>query len=134
MSFVVLLVATRNWWVSFLGLVNITGISAVFLGLVPAIGWSLGENECIFLVAVVGLSVDYSVHLLHVYNGSKAEDRVARAKDALGEMGISVTNSAITTLLASAILFNCGFYFFLQFGAFIFLVIIFSILMSIFFL
>jgi len=134
MAFIVLIVATRNWWVSLLGLANLMGISCVFLGIVPLIGWSLGENECIFLIAVVGLSVDYSVHLLHVYNSSAEKERLGRARDALSEMGISVTNSAITTLLASVILFNCGFYFFIQFGAFIFLVITFSIVMSISFL
>ena len=30
------------------------------------------------------------------------------------EMGISVANSAITTLFAAAMLFACGFYFFFQ--------------------
>lgn len=43
-------------------------------------------------------------------------------------------NSAITTLLAAFILFFCGFCFFIQFGAFIFIVIALSIVMSITFL
>lgn len=133
-AFLVMMIATGNWWVALLGWVNISGITSVFLGLIPLIGWSLGENECIFLIAVVGLSVDYTVHLLHVYNHSEEGDRENRTQHALAEMGISVTNSAITTLLAALILFGCGFYFFLQFGAFIFLVIGFSILMSMTFL
>jgi len=131
---IVLLVVTRNWWITTIGMCNLLAIVCVFLGLMPIIGWSLGQNECIFLIAVVGLSVDYSVHLVHVYNTSWYSDREKRAQHALTEMGISVTNSAVTTLLAAAILFNCGFYFFLQFGAFIFLVISFSIAMSILFL
>jgi len=133
-AFVVILLATWNWWIALLGFVNIIGISVVFLGFVPIIGWSLGENECIFLIAVVGLSVDYSVHLLHAYHHGKDTDREGRCRHALAEMGISVINSSVTTLLAAAILFACGFYFFLQFGAFIFLVIGLSILMSISFL
>jgi len=133
-SFGVLVLATGNWWVSGLGLINILAISLVFLGLMPVWGWSLGEYECIFLIAVVGLSVDYTVHLLHVYETCKEEDRVSRSRHALAEMGISVTNSAITTLLASVVLFGCGFYFFFMFGLFMFLVIGFSILMSITFL
>jgi len=132
-AFLVLLLTTMNWVVALLGLVNIMAISIIFLGLVPIIGWSLGENECIFLIAVVGLSVDYTVHLLHSFNHGRG-DREDRARHALGEMGISVTNSAITTLLASLILFGCGFYFFFQFGAFIFFVIGLSILASITFL
>lgn len=133
-AFLVMVLTTQNWWTSLLGLVNIVAISVVFLGVMPIIGWSLGESECIFLIAVVGLSVDYTVHLLHSYNHAEGTSREERSKHALAEMGISVTNSAITTLLASVILFGCGFYFFFQFGGFIFFVIGFSILMSITFL
>mmetsp|Transcript_92009 Transcript_92009/g.231348 ORF Transcript_92009/g.231348 Transcript_92009/m.231348 type:complete len:1176 (+) Transcript_92009:56-3583(+) len=134
MAFFVMVFATANWWVSLLGMANITGISVVFLGLIPMLGWSLGEYECIFLIAVVGLSVDYTLHLLHVFNHSYNSTREDRARHALAEMGISVTNSAITTLLAASMLFCCSFYFFLQFGGFIFLVISISIIMSITFL
>eukprot|EP00927_Polykrikos_kofoidii_P003073 TRINITY_DN11218_c0_g1_i1.p1 TRINITY_DN11218_c0_g1~~TRINITY_DN11218_c0_g1_i1.p1 ORF type:complete len:1167 (-),score=160.03 TRINITY_DN11218_c0_g1_i1:20-3229(-) len=129
-SYVVMLLTTQNWWIAALGLLNIGCISVVFLGTMPLLGWSLGENECIFLIAVVGLSVDYTVHLLHSYNLSSGS-RLQRCRTALGDMGISVVNSSITTLLACAILFGCGFYFFFQFGAFIFFVIGYSILMSI---
>lgn len=132
-SFIVLIITTLNYWVALLGLTNIAAISVVFLGMMPIIDWSLGENECIFLIAVVGLSVDYTVHLLHSYNHGPP-GREARCKHALAEMGISVVNSSVTTLLAAIILFGCGFYFFFQFGAFIFFVIGFSILMSIFLL
>jgi len=93
-TYVILLVATANWWVSTLGLGNIIGIACVFLGLIPVVGWSLGENECIFLIAVVGLSVDYSVHLLHSYTHAKEGDRDRRSRHALGEMGISVISSS----------------------------------------
>jgi hypothetical protein len=133
-TFIILTVTTQNWMIAGLGLINIVAISGVFLGIVPLIDWSLGENECIFLIAVVGLSVDYTVHLLNCYNGVTSPDRESRVRMALGEMGISVVNSALTTVLAAAILFGCGFYFFMQFGAFIFFVIGFSIVMSIFFL
>lgn len=129
-AFIVLLATTCNWWSSSLGLVCIVCITATFLGIVPLLGWSLGENECIFMIATVGLSVDYTVHLLHAYDNAPVSARTARAHAALEEMGISVANSAITTLFAAAMLFACGFYFFFQFGGFIFMVIGLSILMS----
>jgi hypothetical protein len=133
-AFLILVLATMNWWTAALGLLNICAEVCVFLGLLPVIGWSLGEYECIFMIATVGLSVDYTVHLLHAYNHSHAEDRISRGKAAMGEMGMSVLNSAITTLLAAFILFFCGFYFFFQFGAFLFIVIFVSIIMSMTFL
>ena len=80
------------------------------------------------MIATVGLSVDYTVHLLHAYDNAPVSSRTARAHAALEEMGISVANSAITTLFAAAMLFACGFYFFFQFGGFIFMVIGLSIL------
>jgi predicted RND superfamily exporter protein len=106
----------------------------VFLGFLTAIGWELGQNECIFLIGTVGLSVDYTVHLLHAYNHAHVEgqsmNRLEKSQSALSEMGISVLSSAITTLLAALILFFCNFYFFFQFGVFIFIVIGLSILSS----
>jgi preprotein translocase subunit SecF len=133
-TFIVLVISTGNWRVSSLGLVCIIGVSIVVLGIMPLMDWQLGESECIFIIAVVGLSVDYTVHLLHSYKSPKYDNREERSKHALAEMGISVANSAITTLLAAAMLFACGFYFFFQFGAFIFFVIGFSIVMSMTFL
>jgi len=129
----VLLLHTRNWIIATLGLTNIIAITAVFVGLIPLLGWELGSNESIFMIAVVGLSVDYTVHLLHSYNMQEGarEDKV---QNVLAEMGISVVNSAITTLLAAACLFACWFWFFVQYGGFLFFVILFSIMMSIFFL
>jgi len=134
LALLVLLLTTKNWRAAVLGVANIAAITSVFFGILPCIGWSLGENECIFLIAVVGLSVDYTVHLIHAYFLCEQDDRQSRAQHALAEMGISVINSAITTLLASAVLFCCGFWFFVQFGGFIFIVIGLAIIMSIFFL
>eukprot|EP00931_Biecheleriopsis_adriatica_P042517 TRINITY_DN2423_c0_g1_i3.p1 TRINITY_DN2423_c0_g1~~TRINITY_DN2423_c0_g1_i3.p1 ORF type:complete len:948 (+),score=196.93 TRINITY_DN2423_c0_g1_i3:428-2845(+) len=128
--YIILFLTTQNWWTASLGLVSIVSITATFLGIVPIIGWSLGENECIFMIATVGLSVDYTVHLLNAYNSVTKPSRAERVQGALAEMGISVANSAITTLLAALILFGCGFFFFFQFGGFIFLVIGLSIIMS----
>merc|ERR1719343_838313 len=133
-AFIVMIIATANWWISAIGLLNIMSIVAIILGWMPLLGWSLGEYECIFMIATVGLSVDYTVHLLHAYNHVVEFDRLTKAKGAMAEMGVSVVSSAITTLLAASLLFACRFYFFFQFGAFIFIVIFASILMSLTFL
>merc|ERR1711871_987003 len=64
----VLFLITGNIILALIGLINICCITGVFLGMIPLLGWELGKSECIFLIAVVGLSVDYSVHILHSYN------------------------------------------------------------------
>lgn len=132
-AYIVLILTTKNWIIATLGLANILCITGTFIGLLPLIGWEMGSRESIFMIAVVGLSVDYTVHLLHSYNEHEGT-REEKASAALGEMGISVVNSAITTLAAAACLFACWFTFFVQFGGFIFFTILFSIFMAIFFL
>ena len=61
-----LLVSTRNWRIALLGLANLGCITATFLGLLVALTpQGLNSNQGVFLILVVGLSVDFSAHLLH---------------------------------------------------------------------
>ena len=60
--------------------------------------------ESLNLVLVVGLAVDYVVHLAEGYARSPASDRLTRTKDTLEEVGISVLSGATTTLGASIFL------------------------------
>ncbi|CAK0901789.1 unnamed protein product [Prorocentrum cordatum] len=131
---VVLALVTFNWVLALIGLLNISVITVIFLGVMPLIPWELGSNECIFLIAVVGLAVDYSVHLLHAYNEHEAGTREEKMQGALGTMGISVASGAITTMGAGLTLFQCDIAFFQQYGSWcvfrlpaIFLVILISL-------
>lgn len=68
-------------------------------------GYELGIIESITMVIVVGLSVDYSVHLVHVYQDSENDDvfdREGRVKMSLERMGIFI-------LLINDIRFNLIF-------------------------
>jgi len=124
---VILALVTFNWRLALIGLLNICIITVTFLGIMPLIPWELGSSECIFLIAVVGLSVDYTVHLLHAYN-EQGGSREERMQGALSTMGISVASGAITTMGAGMVLFFCDIAFFQQYGSFIFLVILISVL------
>ena len=84
--------------------------------------------ESLNLVLVVGLSVDYVVHLAEGYSRSAASTRKERTRDMLEEVGISVLSGAVTTLGASALLLFAQIIFFYQFGIFMFFTILFSIL------
>jgi predicted RND superfamily exporter protein len=126
---VILALVTFNWILALIGLINITIITGIFLGVMPLIPWELGSSECIFLIAVVGLAVDYTVHLLHAYNEQDGT-REEKMQGALSTMGISVASGAITTMGAGLMLFMCDIAFFQQFGSFIFLVILISFLVA----
>ena len=73
-------------------------------------------NMCI----VVGLSVDYVVHLAEGYHLSLHKDRLSRTRDMLEDMGMSVFFGACTTLGASMFMFISQAQSCLQFGVFLF--------------
>lgn len=80
---------------------------------------------------VVGLAVDYVVHLAEGYSRSAHKDRLGRTHDMLEEVGISVISGAATTMGASFFLIFAQILFFVQFGLFMFFTIGFSIIYSI---
>lgn len=92
---------TLNIIVSFFAILAITCVVATVLCLLFVFGWQLGAMEAISTIMVVGLSVDYSVHLAHAYIESKSKTKWARIRFSLNSVGISILSGAITTVLAS---------------------------------
>jgi uncharacterized membrane protein YdfJ with MMPL/SSD domain len=83
------------------------------------------------LALVVGLAVDYVVHLAEGYSRSEARDRRGRVQEMLERVGISVLSGAVTTLGASLFMLFAKILFFMQFGIFMFCTIGFSLLYAI---
>ena len=79
---------------------------------------------------VVGLSVDYVVHLAEGYHRSAHADRMSRVKDMLEEVGISVFAGACTTLGASVFMLFAQILFIIKFGIFMLCTIGFSLLFA----
>lgn len=79
---------------------------------------------------VVGLTVDYVVHLAEGYHMSNRADRKSRVQDMLEVMGISVFSGACTTLGASIFMFFAQIQFIIKFGMFMFCTIGFSLIYS----
>ena len=79
---------------------------------------------------VVGLSVDYVVHLAEGYYMSAHSDRMSRVRDMLEEVGISVFSGACTTLGASLFMLFAQILFIIKFGIIMFCTIGFSIIFS----
>ena len=112
---------------------TIAMVTCGVLALISVVGWSLGILESLNLTLIVGLAVDYVVHLAEGYMALEDEDRVTRVKYTLGHVGISVFSGACTTLGASIFMLAAKILFFSQFGIFIFCTIAFSILYALFF-
>lgn len=82
------------------------------------------------MTMLVGLAVDYVVHLAEGYKFSLHTDRKNRTRDMLESMGTSVLAGACTTLGASFFMLFSQLKFYLQFGTFMFTTIGFSLCFS----
>eukprot|EP00761_Pharyngomonas_kirbyi_P003629 gb/GECH01003633.1/.p1 GENE.gb/GECH01003633.1/~~gb/GECH01003633.1/.p1 ORF type:complete len:166 (+),score=10.45 gb/GECH01003633.1/:1-498(+) len=89
------------------------------IGFMVAIGWTLGIIESICVTVVVGLSVDFVVHLAHAFEASDKKTRYKKMRQSLTELGVSVLAASITTFLASILLFPTIVTFFTSFGHFL---------------
>jgi len=132
-AYVVLLVATRNLWLATIAIVAVMGIVASVLGFCHwAMGWGLGIAESIAAVIVIGFSVDYVVHLSHVYVEAGHRDpplntREERVTFALKSMGGTVFSGAVTTFGSGLFLVFTQLIFFVKFSVLIMVTIASSI-------
>ena len=133
LALVILVVATTNLAVGVLATLVIALITCSVLGVINMIGWKLGPLESLNLTLVVGLAVDYVVHLAEGFMELRDETRGKKVQHTLSHVGISVLSGACTTLGASIFLLAAKILFFFQFGIFIFCTIGFSIVYSLFF-
>merc|ERR1719331_2086238 len=82
------------------------------------------------MIIVVGLAVDYSAHLVHAYNTAPVRLRRERVEFAARTMGTSVLAGALTTFLASTALWFTTITFFVNFGTFMALTVLFSFMFA----
>lgn len=102
------------------------GIYGAEISIIPC----LQVLEALNMSLVVGLSVDYAVHLGVAYTYAPFYDRKRRVRHALGEIGLSVISGALTTLGSGLFMMFAEIIFFMQFGIFIFATIGFSIVFA----
>ncbi|KAJ1456616.1 hypothetical protein M885DRAFT_482537 [Pelagophyceae sp. CCMP2097] len=129
--------ATGNTTLSAFAVVTIGFIVAAVLGLAQVLGWFLGIKESIAAVLVIGLAVDYTLHLGHMYehanHAQHLKDREARFVSAARSMGVTVLAGAATTAGSGGLMYACQSIFFTQMATLIVATILFSLAFSIFF-
>lgn len=103
-AWVVLILVTRNWWISTMVAVVIIAIMVCVISLVFMIGYILDIFVSTFIALVIGLAIDYSVHIAHFY-GHAEGNRYQRTQHALGEIALSVIGGAVTTIACGIPLF-----------------------------
>jgi predicted RND superfamily exporter protein len=103
------------------------------LGSAALNGWGLGISESIAAVIVVGFSVDYTIHLGHMYDHANAhgyQKRVERTRYTILKMGSTVLAGAITTCGSGVFMFACQLTFFNKMAFLICTTIAYSLLYS----
>uniref|UniRef100_A0A6U0VZ18 SSD domain-containing protein n=1 Tax=Pinguiococcus pyrenoidosus TaxID=172671 RepID=A0A6U0VZ18_9STRA len=116
-AFVVLLLSTGNVLLAFYAIVSVLFIVFGVLGFVYLLGWALGVAESVAGIIIVGFSVDYTVHLGHIYmQGNKYDffERAARFEYASKTMVATVVAGAVTTVGAGVFLFPAQLTFFVK--------------------
>ena len=97
-------------------------------------GWDLGIAETIAGIIVIGFSVDYVVHMGHMYieaaEKAGAMSRHERFYYAASKMGSTVMAGAVTTAGSGAFMFVCQMRFFYKMAILITLTISYSFLFS----
>ena len=93
--------------------------------------WGLGVAESIAAVIVIGFSVDFTVHLAHMYSEAGHMEglgtRNERMSSSARTMGVTVTMGAFTTLGSGTMLWMCTLTFFTKFAVLIISTICFSL-------
>merc|ERR1712157_515631 len=124
-AFVVLLISTRVLHIAFFASLSILAVLISVVGTMVMLGWYLGSIESTLIGIIAGFSVDYVVHLAHAYEIAGG-DTNTRVTEAFGDLGVSVFNGMITSVVASIPLFFCQLQFFAKFGTFLCLTIAYS--------
>lgn len=88
--------------------------------------------ESINLSLVTGLAVDYVVHLSFSYHHAPHQDRLHRVRDMLENMASPILSGAVTTCGAVSFMLGAKIYFFFEFGIFILVTILCSLVYSMF--
>ncbi|CAE8676217.1 unnamed protein product [Polarella glacialis] len=95
--------------------------------------WEFGAVEAVALIVVVGLSVDYSLHIAECYSQSKGS-RYQRTQEALRRTGSALVGAAATSVLACPPILFCTVQVFVRFGTVIISSMVISLCFSIIFL
>eukprot|EP01125_Pyxidicula_operculata_P012897 TRINITY_DN424_c1_g2_i1.p1 TRINITY_DN424_c1_g2~~TRINITY_DN424_c1_g2_i1.p1 ORF type:complete len:159 (+),score=23.34 TRINITY_DN424_c1_g2_i1:277-753(+) len=116
----------------------------MLLSVLYFVGWPFGMLESVAFTIVVGLSVDYSVHLVISYlnklykygdnNDVYTPSRFDLVKMSVAEIGSSIISGALTTSSSVIALLFCQISFFFKFGAFVFTNILLSFIATFTFL
>jgi len=125
---------SRSLIISYLALYALVAMILTLLGTMRILGLPLGITSALALSLVIGISVDYIIHLAHAYKHSLLPERFFKSRATVFARASSIASAAITTLVALAPMLFAQLLPLREFGQIFFLVTIVSLLFSLAFL
>ena len=125
---------SRSLIIAYAALYALLGMLLALLGTMHVLGVPLGITAALALALVLGMSVDYIIHLAHAYKNSIFADRYHKSRAAVFARGQSIASAAVTTLGAVLPLLWAQLLPLRQFGAVFALVTLISLAFAFFFL
>lgn len=127
LTLIIVMASTRDVRLSLMATLVIGMIVLTMVANITWLGWKISVIESICLTILVGLSVDYTIHLANAWQSNTfATDRLQRVRAALLEIGASVLAASVTTFLSAIPLLLTIIVFFFKFGCFIMLSVLWS--------
>jgi len=123
-AFFIMVLSTGNWLISLYATIVILGLVIDVMGFTVMLGYRLSVVEAIIYIMVVGMSVDYVVHLAEAYLHSDEALRVHAARRMLGIVGMAVISGAVSTIGGIMFLIFSYNQFFYKFGLNIFFLMV----------
>jgi hypothetical protein len=128
-----IMIFVQNTIICLVAALTIVGILASVVATLVMLKTGLGIIEALSLAIVVGLSVDYVIHLGHAYNHSVLIGRYLRSRSALDMRASSVMSAGISSIGAISVLFFCSVQVFPSFAKIFVMLIGYSLLWSLLF-
>lgn len=107
---------TGNLLIMLYTLILIISVVTSLIGYYVLWDWQLGAVESLSVSIVMGLAIDYVLHVGHAYVTSEGTTRFEKTKHAMIRIGPSVVAASITTVASMVVLFFCELYLFNQIG------------------
>jgi len=121
-------------WAATLCAANIILVDFCLFGFLYWFGMHMNTVIAINLIMAIGLTVDYSAHLVHAYMHVDGEDANARMRAAFEKIGVSIFNGGATTFVAVFALVGANSYVFDSFFRCFVLIIVFGLYFGMIFL
>ena len=124
------IIFTGNAVVALIALLCLISIIASVHGIFTMMGWTLGIVEAVSITILVGMSVDFILHLAEAFTKSPFHARGDRGEDAVARLGAAVSAAGITTFIAVIPMLGCTIQIMYKFGVIIPVCIVLSLFYS----